>query len=100
MMGELPKSSFSVTGQLKKIGVDYAGPIFSKWQHSRKATRFKLYLCLFVFMSNKAVYLELVTSLSTEAFLVTLRRFAAHSGYPTNIYSDNWRNIVGVNSYL
>lgn len=100
MMGDLPESRISVTRPFERVGVDYAGPIFTKCQHQRKATRFKSYLCLFVCMCTKAVHLELVTSLSTEAFLAALRRFIARRGYPSDIYSDNGKNFVGANSYL
>ncbi|GFQ82014.1 uncharacterized protein TNCT_291921 [Trichonephila clavata] len=40
-------------------------------------------------MCTKAVYLELVFSLSSSAFLSALRRFAPRRGYPSDIYSDN-----------
>lgn len=100
MMGDLPESRISVTRPFKEVGVDYAGPILTKCQHQRKATKFKSYLCLFVCMCTKAVHLEVVTSLTTEAFLAALRRFIARRGYPSDIYSDNGRNFVGANSYL
>jgi hypothetical protein len=41
------------------------------------------------------VHFELITSLSTEAFLQSLRRFIARRGRPTTIYSDNGTNFVG-----
>jgi transposase InsO family protein len=37
----------------------------------------------------------LVTSLSTDAFLAALRRFAARRGRPKTIYSDNGTNFQG-----
>ena len=38
-----------------------------------------------------------MSDLTSEAFIVTLRRFVAHRGYPTFIWSDNGTNFVGAN---
>ncbi|GFS50859.1 transposable element Tcb1 transposase [Trichonephila clavipes] len=46
------------------------------------------------------VHFELITSLSTAAFLQSLRRFISRRGRPTIIYSDNGTNFVGSNSAL
>lgn len=46
-------------------------------------------MCLFICLSTKAIHLELVSSLSTEAFLAAFRR-----------YSDNGTNFVGANFEL
>jgi len=46
-------------------------------------------------MSVKAIHLEIVTDLSTDAFLAALDRFVARRGIPANIYSDCGTNYVG-----
>ena len=48
----------------------------------------------------KAVHIEFVTNLTTEAFLPTLRRFIAHQGKPKTIYSDNGTNFQGAANEL
>jgi hypothetical protein len=45
----------------------------------------------------KAVNLELVTDLTSEAFIACLRRFIAWCGYPSQIWSDHGINFVGAN---
>lgn len=51
-------------------------------------------------LCNHAVHLELVTALSTKAFLSALRRFVARRGKPFRIFSDNGRNFLGAHSVL
>ena len=55
----------------------------------------KLYLSLFVCLVTKAVHLEIVSDLTTEAFLACFRCFLSRRGLPTDIYSDNGSNFIG-----
>ena len=48
----------------------------------------------------KAVHVELVSDLTTEAFLATLHRFIACHGLPTLIWSDHGTNLVGAKREL
>ena len=77
--------------------MDYAGPVKVKYGMVRKPTIVKAYICVFVSLSVKAVHLEAVTDLTSEAFIAALRRFIARRGYPTLIWSDNGTNFVGAN---
>jgi hypothetical protein len=47
---------------------------------------------------TKAVHIEVVTSLTTEAFLAALRGFIAHRGKPKTIYSDKGTNFQGASN--
>jgi len=58
-----------------------------------------LSLCVFHYKSYKS-HLEIVSELTTEAFIATLRRFIARRGYPRQIHSDNGTNFVGSLNYL
>ncbi|GFT06869.1 uncharacterized protein TNCV_3112461 [Trichonephila clavipes] len=60
----------------------------------------KGWVVLFTCAVFPAVYFELITSLSTAAFLQSLRRFISRRGRSTIIYSDNGTNFVGSNSAL
>ncbi|GFV51613.1 integrase catalytic domain-containing protein [Trichonephila clavipes] len=46
----------------------------------------------------KAIHLEIVRDLTTEAFLVALKRFVARSGRPIEIHSDSGWNFVSANN--
>ena len=60
----------------------------------------KAYICVFVSLSVKAVHLELVSDLSSDAFISALWRFIARRGKPTLIWSDNGTNFVGAPTEL
>ncbi|GFW62258.1 uncharacterized protein TNCV_4421451 [Trichonephila clavipes] len=50
--------------------------------------------------TSKAVHLEIVSDLTTDAFLATLKRFVARRGKCATISSDNAKNFVGANREL
>nr|CAH7760137.1 unnamed protein product [Callosobruchus chinensis] len=100
IMGQLPKSRFACEFPFNVTGTDYAGPFLIKDKRGRGAKLSKAYLCIFICFSVKAVHVELVTSLSTETFIMALRRFVSRRGLPSIIYSDNGRNYTGANSEL
>ena len=51
-------------------------------------------------MSTRACHLELVDDLSTDHFIMALKRFIARRGRPQSIHSDNGTNFVGANNEL
>jgi len=77
------------------IGVDLAGPLFLKGKQKKKA-----WIVLFTCAVYRCIHLELVKSLSTEAFMDAFSRFVAIRGRPAVVYSDNGTNFVGSDSAL
>ena len=71
-MGQLPFERVTPGSVFEKVGVDYACPFHVKYGMVRKATTVKAYLCIFVSLAVKAVHLEVVSELTTEAFIATL----------------------------
>lgn len=96
-MGDLPAQRVSgFTRPFETTGVDYAGPL--QIRESRRRGRIhvsKGYIAVFTCFSTKAVHLELVTELTTEAFLAALRRFTARRGICSQLFSDNATNFIG-----
>ena len=80
--------------------MDFAGPLLIRESLRRKAQTTKAYICLFICMTSKALHLELVSNLSTSAFLASLDRFIARRGLPIRIHSDCGTNFVGANREL
>lgn len=99
-MADLPSSRVNVSRPFLHVGVDFAGPITMRESLRRKATTSKTYVCVYVCMSTKAVHLELVTALSTPAFMASFRRFISRRGIPEQIYSDCGTNFKGAANHL
>ena len=95
LLGQLPIERVTPGSVFDKVGVDYAGPVYVKYGHVRKPTVVKAYICVFVSLAVKAVHLELVSDLTSEAFIASLRRFISRRGKPSLIWSDNGTNFVG-----
>jgi len=81
-------------------GADHAGPIWVRDQTGRGRRSYKAYICFFVCTSTKAVHLELVSDLSSIAFIKALRRFVAIRGRCVRLYSDNGTNFKGAEREL
>lgn len=100
LMGNLPECRVTPQRPFYNVGVDFCGPFLIKDRLTRNYKVMKVYVCLFVCLATKAIHLELVNSLSTEAFLSTLRRFFSRRGLSSNIYSDHGTNFVGAKNEL
>ena len=100
IMGNLPLERITPDRPFANVGVDFAGPFYVKYVYVRKHTVVKAYACVFVSLSVKAAHLELVSDLTSSAFIACLRRFVARRGKPSLIMSDNGTNFVGANREL
>lgn len=100
VMADLPQSRVLSCRPFMKVGIDYAGPFRCRELKLRKAREFKVYISVFVCMTVKAVHLELVSDLSTPAFLAAFDRFVARRGLPSDVFSDCGTNFVGASKEL
>jgi transposase InsO family protein len=77
------------------VGLDFFGPVLvSVGRRSEKR-----YVALFTCLTVRAVHIEVVGSLSTDAAIMALRRFIARQG-TTTLYSDNGTAFVGASREL
>lgn len=100
IMGDLPKVRITASRPFLNCGVDYGGPFLCKTGPRKNSPSQKVYCAIFVCCSTKAVHCELVSSLTTEAFIAALKRMMARRGKIQNLYSDNGTNFVGANKEL
>lgn len=100
LMGSLPTARLTPTRPFKVCGIDYAGPILIRDRKTRNYKTTKVYICLFICFVTKAVHIELVSELTSDAFIAALRRFVSRRGKCSDIYSDNASNFVGADKII
>ncbi|KHJ84426.1 hypothetical protein OESDEN_15860 [Oesophagostomum dentatum] len=81
----LPKERLIQTRPFEHVGLDYFGPL----PIATASGQGKCYGSIITCMVAKLIHLELVSDLSTIAFIQMLRRFFARRGVPATITSDN-----------
>ena len=81
---QLPVFRVQQARPFTSTGIDFAGPLYVRDQEDAK-----VWLCLYTCCVSRAVHLELVPSLSTEAFIRSFRRFCSRRGTPSLLVTDN-----------
>ncbi|XP_063624778.1 uncharacterized protein LOC134796521 [Cydia splendana] len=99
-MGDLPSYRVAQLKAFLSAAVDFGGPFDIALGRGRGNKTYKGYICVFVCTSTKAVHTELVTELSSDAFLAALRRFVARRGRCNRLVSDQGKNFVGASNIL
>ena len=100
IMGDLPRDRITVQPAFYCTGLDFCGPFWIKYRGQRKGVYHKVYVCIFICLSTKAIHLELVCDLTSNAFIASLKRFFARRGKAKTLYSDNGTNFVGAGNEL
>ena len=72
-------------------GTDVFGPFLTKRGRSRE----KRYGCLFTCFTTRAVHIEMLNSMESDAFINALNRFMCRRGIPEKMRSDNATNYRG-----
>ena len=97
IMADLPKERLTpYEPPFSYTGVDFFGPFYVK----RGRGSDKVYGCLFTCFTSRAVHIEDVSSLQTDAFIQALRRFISNRGFPKEIWSDNGTNFTGADKEI
>lgn len=90
---QLPLDRIRDAALFEVTGVDLTGHLFLE-------DGSKAWIVLYTCAVYRAIKLDLVTSLTTGAFVRSLRRFIASNGRPSIIYSDNGTNLKGTDNSL
>ena len=75
----------------KSTGIEYFGP----FEVTVLRRPVKHWCCLFTCFVTRAVHIEVVNGLDTDACMMAITRFMARRGRPHTIISDNGTNFVG-----
>ena len=76
-------------------GVDFAGPLYIV-----NGSDTKVWICLYTCCVTRAVHLDIVPNLTTEAFLRSFRRFSARRGFPCRMISDNGKTFKSASKVI
>ena len=100
LMGQLPRDRLQPSQLFIVVGIDFAESFITCRGNPRKANKNKeLCLPLHLFCHKSHTY-EICSDLSTPAFMISLSRFVAGLGLPSDIHTDNGTNFVGAASEL
>ncbi|GFW04258.1 integrase catalytic domain-containing protein [Trichonephila clavipes] len=99
-MGNLPSERVTPSAPFLNSGVDFCGPFQIKFKNQRKGIFSKVYVAIFVCLATKAIHLEAVTDLATEALIAALKRLCARRGRISTLMSDNATNFKGAAAEL
>ncbi|GFX27057.1 integrase catalytic domain-containing protein [Trichonephila clavipes] len=100
IMGDLPESRVCPSSVFQRTGIDFAGPFLIRSSKGRGSRNTKCYICVFVCLATKAVHLEVVSDLTSKAFIACLKRFVARRGKPSEIFCDQGTNFYGASRDL
>lgn len=95
-MADLPKVRLEPTPPFTNIGCDCFGPF--SIQEGRKVM--KKYGVLFTCLASRAIHLEMIDDLSTDAFINALRCLIALRGPVRTVYCDQGTNFIGAANEL
>ena len=84
-MADLPRDSMSEEAPFVYCGVDVFGSFLLKdgWKEVKR------YGALYSCPSSRAIHIKVVYSLSTDSFIMSLRKFVGYRGNVRMIRSDN-----------
>ena len=102
-MSNIPIDRIAVNEKpFSNTGVDYFDPIIIKLNKRTRSTQptAKRYGVLFTCLTTRGVHLELATDMTTDAFILALRRFIARRGHVKILRSDNGSNFIGAEKEL
>ena len=91
-MADLPKERLEIdVAPFRNTGMDY----FDPFDVSMFRKTVKYCCCLFTCLVTRAVHIEVVNGLDTDACMMAITRFMARRGKPRTIISDNGTNFAG-----
>jgi len=80
------------------VGIDFAGPLHVESVTS--SDMYRVWVSLYTCCVTRGIHLDLITSLTTEAFLQNFRRFTARRGIPKLVISDNAKTFKSASKRL
>ncbi|XP_067948768.1 uncharacterized protein [Watersipora subatra] len=95
-MSPLPEERLEKTPPFTNVGIDVFGPFYTK----DKRTENKRWGLLFTCLYSRAIHIEMLEDLSSDAFLNALQCFTSIRGPIKTLISDHGTNFVGAANEL
>ncbi|GFW78089.1 integrase catalytic domain-containing protein [Trichonephila clavipes] len=100
IMGNLPYERVNMAPPFSITGLDFGGPYFVTYKHQRKGVLNKIYVCVCICFVTRTIHLEILSDLTSDVIIATLKRFMSRRGKCSKNFTDNGTNFVGANSQL
>lgn len=102
LMSELPAERVQIGKPFLCTGVDYAGPFELKMvdKDGKEMIKKKCWVAVFVCLKTRAMHIDVVTDLTSIAFIACYERFIARRGRCEKMFSDNGTSFVGAEKEL
>ncbi|GFX56547.1 integrase catalytic domain-containing protein [Trichonephila clavipes] len=100
IMCNLPYERVNMAPPFSITGLGLGGPYFVIYKHQRKGVLNKIYLCVCICFVTRAIHLKILSDLTLNAIIATLKRFMSRRGKCSKVFTDNATNFVGANSQL
>ena len=94
IMADLPSSRVNPGRPFLICGTDFCGQFLISHRHGRGVKPLKMYACVFVCFTTKAVHFKLVGDLSENSCIAALKRFIAWQERPVKIFSNCGTNYI------
>lgn len=95
-MGNLPPERLEETPPFTHVGMDVFGPFTIK----DRRTEYKRWGLLFTCLYSRAIHIEMLEDMSSDAFLNALRCLVSIRGPVRTLFSDQGTNFVGARNEL
>lgn len=99
LMATLPTSRTTPARPFSKVGIDYAGPVIIRSMLGRNPKLTKAWIAVFICLVTRVIHLDLVSDMTSNAFIAAIKRMISRRGIINEIISDNGTNFVGANNY-
>lgn len=100
LMSDLPAVRVTMTPPFMNTAVDYTGFYNVRASMTKRSSSIKAYIALFKCMCTGAIHLELVSDLTTQAFIAAFDRFVSRRGLSITLFTDNATYFEGADNEL
>ncbi|XP_067124826.1 uncharacterized protein [Centruroides vittatus] len=100
LLGSLPYERVNQNYVFNCTGIDFCGHFLIKYKNQRRGTYNKIYVCIFICFVTRAIHLEIVSDLTSDSFIATLKRFFSRRGKSAKLFTDNARTFIGAQAEL